>query len=167
MSLNVSAQRANPVGVAPTGAYAFAYRRQMYSGANWFYWIAALSLVNSVVSLSNGGWSFLAGLGITQIFDGVAHGLSGQLGGGASAVALVLDLVVAGCFVGLGLLARKGMRWAFVVGMVAYALDGALLALLQVWLSFAFHAFALYSVYRGFVAAGKLAELEAKSAPGV
>ncbi len=27
-------------------------------GASWFYWIAGLSLVTSVISLSGGSWSF-------------------------------------------------------------------------------------------------------------
>lgn len=169
MSLNLGGQGTAPAGgaSAQSSAFAFAYRRQMHSGANWFFWIAALSLINSVASLMKGGWSFLAGLGITQVFDGVAAGLSGELGGAATAVALVLDLVVAGAFVGLGLLARRGLHWAFVIGMVVYALDGALLAFFQVWLSVAFHAFALYGIYRGFAAARKLNALGAETGAGL
>ena len=41
--------------------------RRVKSGANWFYWIAALSLVNSIIVMANGQWSFILGLGVTEI----------------------------------------------------------------------------------------------------
>jgi hypothetical protein len=168
MSLNLSGQGATSANMNdPSGSIASAYTRHLHSGANWFFWIAGLSLINSIITLSKGGWSFLAGLGITQIFDGLAIGLSDSLGGGATAVALLLDLLVAGCFVALGMFARRAMLWAFVVGMVVYALDGVLLAFFQVWLSVAFHAFALYSVYRGFNATRKLDALKTATGTGL
>ncbi|MDT7540639.1 MAG: hypothetical protein QOE33_543 [Acidobacteriota bacterium] len=168
MSLNLNGQSMTSASVNdPSGSIASAYTRHLNSGANWFFWIAGLSLINSIVSLSKGSWSFLAGLGITQIFDGLANGLSDELGGGATAVALILDLLVAACFVALGMLARRAMLWAFVVGMVIYALDGVLLAFFQVWLSVAFHAFALYSIYRGFNATRKLAALKSETGVGL
>src|SRR5216117_2936789 len=39
---------------------------QLKSGASWFYWIAGLSLINSIVAFTGGQWAFLFGLGITQ-----------------------------------------------------------------------------------------------------
>jgi hypothetical protein len=36
-------------------------------GAGWFDWIAALSLINSLIALFNGNWHFLLGLGITDL----------------------------------------------------------------------------------------------------
>ncbi|MGI8656220.1 MAG: hypothetical protein ACR2LC_13505 [Pyrinomonadaceae bacterium] len=56
------------------------YKRQALSGANWFFWIAALSMINSVVLLMNGQWNFLAGLGITQLIDGIAIALAKDAG---------------------------------------------------------------------------------------
>lgn len=41
--------------------------QRMKSGANWFYWIAALSLVTSIISLAGGDWGFLVSLGVTQL----------------------------------------------------------------------------------------------------
>src|SRR5215469_2722671 len=41
--------------------------------AGWFDWIAALSIVNSVISLFNGSWHFVVGLGITELIDGLAQ----------------------------------------------------------------------------------------------
>jgi len=51
----------------------------MQSGARWFYWIAGLSMINSIAAMSNSSWSFLAGLGITQFIPGLALGV-GRLG---------------------------------------------------------------------------------------
>lgn len=161
MSLNLSGRDNTPTPNVndQSGYAAVEYTRHMHSGANWFFWIAGLSLINSVVALVKGGWSFLAGLGVTQVIDAFAVGLSEGLGGATVAVAFVLDLIVAGFFVGLGVYARRAALWAFVLGMIVYALDGVLLAAFQVWLSLAFHAFALYGIYRGYAAARKLKEL--------
>src|SRR5574340_77246 len=45
------------------------------NGANWFYWIAGLSVVNSVIVLFGGAWYFLVGLGATQFVDGFMMGM--------------------------------------------------------------------------------------------
>jgi len=122
------------------------------SGASWFYWIAALSLITSISALSGSSWGFAIGLGITQVFDGLAS----EVGGAGKAVALVLDLLAAGVFVFFGVFANKGHAWAFLVGMGLYALDGFLLLLFSAWLSVGFHAFALFCVFGGFSANRKL-----------
>src|SRR5437588_12623571 len=44
----------------------------MRRGANWFFWIAGLSVVNAVISLAEGNRHFVVGLGITEIINGVA-----------------------------------------------------------------------------------------------
>ena len=44
---------------------------QLKSGANWFYWIAGLSVVNSLIFAFGGHTSFIAGLGLTQLIDGI------------------------------------------------------------------------------------------------
>ena len=60
-------ERHAPSGAAaPTDASAVA---QLKSGASWFYWIAGLSLINSISAASGSSWRFIVGLGITQIFD--------------------------------------------------------------------------------------------------
>ena len=48
------------------------YEKRFRSGASWFYWIAGLSIVNSLVVHLQGQWAFVIGLGITQIIDAVA-----------------------------------------------------------------------------------------------
>src|SRR5690242_13420481 len=72
--------------------------QRMKSGAHWFYWIAALSLLTSIISLVGGGWSFFVSLGVTQIIDGVANSLAARVGGSVKVIALAFDLLAAGIF---------------------------------------------------------------------
>lgn len=141
--------------------------RRSQSGANWFFWIAGLSLVNSVVVLMNGRWSFLAGLGITQFIDGLAIALSPKLGNVATILALVMDLAAAGVIVLFGLMARQRHTWAFILGLSLYAVDGLLFLIVQDWLALAFHAYASYCIFRGLSANRRLTQLlmEAGSPP--
>ncbi len=125
---------------------------RMRSGATWFYWIAALSLINSIATLFGVGWRLIVGLGITQIVDAFANRLSG----GGFAVALILNVLIAAMFVAFGVFAYKGRLWAFVVGMTLYALDGVIFAIASDWLAAGFHAFVLYSLLGGFRAARRL-----------
>jgi hypothetical protein len=86
---------------------------------------------------------------VTQLFQGL-----GQQSGGALAGAV--GLAVIGFFAVLGHRAIDGARWAFVVGMVLYALDGVIFLLVQDWLGVGFHAFALTMILRGYLAARRL-----------
>jgi hypothetical protein len=156
-SLNLSGRNVPGINSIAEG-----YRSQSQSGARWFFWIAALSMINSIVILANGHWNFLAGLGITQFISGLAVGLSEQLGTAATVIAVALDLMVALIFVSLGLFAQKRHTWAFILGMVIYGLDGLIFLLVQDWLAIAFHAFVLYGIYRGLSANLKLSSLEAE-----
>src|SRR4030042_360415 len=125
---------------------------QFKSGANWFFWIAGLSLVNSLILLAGGQWNFVVGLGITQLIDSIGVSLSADVGVMGKAVAFACDVLVAGVFVGFGIFSRKGYRWAFITGMVLYALDGLLFILVKDFLSIGFHAFALYCIGLGLKA---------------
>lgn len=124
------------------------------SGANWFYWIAGLSLVNSLIFLFGGNWSFFAGLGITQVIDAVVDQVT--RGGEFSAVkiiAFIINLVIAGVFVLCGLWANKFQTWAFIFGIILYLLDGIFLLVIGAYLPAAFHVFALYMIFKGLSAA--------------
>ncbi|HSA92971.1 MAG TPA: hypothetical protein VLE48_08170 [Terriglobales bacterium] len=130
---------------------------QFKSGANWFFWIGGLSLINTIVGLTGAQWGFIIGLGITQLVDAIAQG-TGAVG---TVAAVVVDLFVVGVFVLFGVCARKMQTWAFVVGMVLYALDGLLFLLAMDFLGIGFHAFALYQIYRGLAARNELSEAPA------
>src|SRR2546422_8687548 len=75
------------------------------SGANWFIWIAGLSLVNSVLFVTGSHWSFFLGLAATQVSDEFGKVIiTGTTG---VAAALAHDLVIAAAFFRLGLISRN------------------------------------------------------------
>lgn len=137
---------------------------QHRSGAQWFYWIAALSLVNSASSFFGGQWGFVVGLGITQVFDAFALALHEEIGNSVQIVALAASVLVAGVFVLFGVLAGKRFSIAYVLGMVFYGLDGLIFLLVGDWLSIGFHVFALFFIVRGFQASLKLNAMQGTAA---
>ncbi|MGA2630691.1 MAG: hypothetical protein ABSG54_10810 [Terriglobia bacterium] len=152
-----------PVTVTPSQLIELqklATAKRIQVGANWFFWIAGLSLVNSVIALAGGGTRFVLGLGITQVVDAIAQ--QANMGKG---VPLVVDLVAAGIFVPFGLQARKRQNWAFLVGMILYALDGLLFVLVKDILGIGFHLFALFFIYKGMKANEQLGALERGALP--
>ena len=114
---------------------------EVMSGANWFWWIAALSLVNTVVIHSGGEINFVIGLGFTLIADTLFKEYM--------IIALAIDAVAIAIIFGLGLFSRKGYLWAFVTGIVLYSLDALIYLIAQDWLSIGFHCFALFYIIRG------------------
>jgi hypothetical protein len=148
-AVSTSAGMAAQAPAAQTGPATVA---QLRSGASWFYWIAGLSLINAIAAFSGSSWRFIIGLGVTQIFDA----LGVHIGGSGKVVALALDLLAAGMFVLFGIFANKGQAWAFIVGMVLFALDGLIFLLGPDWLGVAFHVLVLYWLFRGFSASRNL-----------
>ena len=128
---------------------------RMRSGAGWLMAVAIFSVINSALGLFDAQIHFIVGLGITQIVDGI-----GKVGGAAGSVAgFVVSLLAAGVFMLFWKFAREGQQWAFLVGMILYALDGLLFLGFGLWLDLAFHAFAVFSMYKGFAALNELSAL--------
>jgi hypothetical protein len=142
-------------------------RAAVKNGANWFYWIAGLSLVNSVINVTGGEWQFIIGLGATQIVDAIAGEITRQMAGDGAlvinALAFGINLVIAFIAVVFGIFANRGKPWAFLVGIVLYLLDGLIFLAFQDWFGVGFHAFAAFCIYGGYSALRKLRELEAQS----
>lgn len=132
---------------------------QHKNGASWFYWIAGLSIINSIAAFAGSDWGFIFGLAVTQVVDGLAKMAGGNV---ATVAALVIDVFIAGVLVSLGVFAHKGQIWAYWVGMVLYALDGIVSLIATFWLSVLFHAFALYSIYKGLAAQKELRALASR-----
>lgn len=128
---------------------------QIIGGARWFWWIAGLSLVNSVLIHGGSDTSFVIGLGFTLIADSVFHELK--------AVAFAIDAVALGVIFGLGWFAGKGHVWAFITGIVLYCLDALIYLPLEAWMSVGFHVFALVFIFKGLMALR--AALKAAAAP--
>jgi len=129
-------------------------QQEARGGARWFWWVAGLSAVNTIVHAVGGSWTFVMGLGLTQLFDAFAT----EFGGLVSVVALVLDVCVLLAFVVIGRFALRS-RVAFVIGMVLYALDGLLLFAFQDFLSVAFHVLALVFMFKGMTSLKRLESL--------
>jgi hypothetical protein len=129
--------------------------RGIKNGANWFYWIAGLTLVNTLLIVSGSETSFVLGLMFTLVVDALAKGIGG-LGVG---IGVVIDAFAIGFFILLGIFANKHHKWAFIVGMIVYAIDGVLALIGQSWLGVGIHVFALWSILIGFKKIQQLRDL--------
>jgi hypothetical protein len=129
---------------------------QLNSGANWFFWIAGLSLVNYFLTLMGSKTVFIVGLGITQVVEGITSEGQSNL----KIISFLLDVSIAGIFVAFGYFAKKGFSWCFTTGMILYTLDGLIFLIEPDFLSIGFHLFALYNIYRGLKANKLLSKME-------
>jgi len=141
--------------------------RQLRGGASWFYWIAGLSIINSILFILDISSTFVVGLGITQVIDGISAGIADLTEPGMMpmirTIGLVINIVIAGGFVAFGILGSNRRKWAIIVGMVLYALDIIILIIAMDWLSILFHAIALVGLVSGLSACSKLEKLDAQS----
>jgi hypothetical protein len=137
--------------------------QQGANGANWFYWIAGLSLINSVITLVGGQINFVLGLAATGIADQIAM-LVAQKTPEAAMVAKLIAfawaVVVALMVAGIGKLAGRRYMAVYAIGMGLYLVDGLLFLVLASWLSAAFHVYALFMLARGFKAFRQLQAIE-------
>ena len=130
------------------------------SGANWFYWIAGLTIVTSIISFSGGNLRFLISLGTTQVIDQLADAFSAELGTAPKVIALVLDLILTAVFVVFGVLANKKFLWAYILGMAVFVFDGLVSLLVQDWIGVIAHVVVVIFMVPGFMAGRKLVEIE-------
>ena len=136
---------------------------QLKSGASWFFIIAALSLVNSIIYLTNGGITFIVGLGVTQLVDGVVSGLASRVTSSADLLRIAgigVNVLVAAIFVLYGILGRKRQRLFFIIGIVAYVLDTIVFIVFKEYSAVAFHLLALWGLFGGLRAMNSLAKLD-------
>ncbi len=138
------------------------FARIAKSGISNFYWIAGLSVINSVVALFGGGIHFVAGLAMTEIVDVFAAAFVKNLPDLAlflRLVQLALDVGIIGLFVSFGYLGIKNQRWAILAGMILYALDAILMLVFQDIIAFGFHLFFLWGLWNGLQALNQLRRL--------
>jgi hypothetical protein len=116
-------------------------------GASWFFWIAALTFISSLVTIiGNQAFGFIIGLGVTQLIDTFALGTS----------ALGIDMMLVGLFLFLGFKARKAEKSAFILGIFLYALDSLVFIALQDYVGLIFHAFVLLGLLGGIQAINQM-----------
>ncbi len=143
----------------------FVLEAKTRNGVNWFFWIAGLSIINTIIYIAGGSITFIIGLGATQLVDGVATAFIEELGPSSVTVfrlaAIALDIGLAGVFIVAGLLSRKKYRWALIAGMVLYFADALIFIWVQDWFALAFHALALWGLWGGLRAINSLRKLAA------
>jgi hypothetical protein len=131
-------------------------------GANWFYWIAGLSVINSIAFAVGAKFHFPAGLGVTEVADAIVDVFVNQGAPSAfRALSIAFDLIAVIGFGLCGYFANKFSRTAFIIGIGFYFLDGIIVLLLGDFFMVAFHAFALYSLIRGFLATREVKAFQA------
>jgi len=142
------------------GLSAGAEEHQQRVGANWFFWVAGLSLITSMILLFGGNVNFVVGLAVTMIISLVAAAAEQNVDASTAliikAIAFVACAGAAGVFAGFGYFARRGHIWAFVVGMLLYLLDGLIYLAMSDLLSVGFHAYVLFCLFQGCKAARTL-----------
>ena len=106
---------------------------------------------------------FIFGLGVTQMVDGISAAMAEGSSGGIQWVGLGFNLVIAGFVVLFGWLARQRLQWAFLVGMILYAMDGLILLLAGDWLGAIFHGWVLFGMFTGLRACRELERMDADS----
>ncbi len=166
----LSVANAPPASTAmPTSGNVVQLALARNSGAKWFYWIAALSLINSLLMSFGADFSFGLGLGSTLLVDAVAKDLitkQPSLASGARLMEVVLDFLIIGCFALFGSQALRGKKWAFICGGLLLALDTLLVLISTLWFSVAIHIWALIAIYAGYTANQKInAQIAAKANP--
>ncbi len=127
-------------------------RHQVKQGASWFYWMVGLSLVNVALYLAGANVHFIIGSSLVDMAAGVMKIYS--------VLGLILLVLVVGMYGGLGYAASRAARWAFVVGMAIYLMDGILYFFFEDFLSGLFHFYVLYKLYQGLQAIAPMRALE-------
>jgi hypothetical protein len=126
-------------------------KRQASVGAQWFYWIAGLSVLNSLLASAHAGIQFIFGLGITRLIDELRAAWLPDW----SYLNVALSVAVAGVFVLIGWIAGKGYRAAYLVGLALYILDALIFIIFPrqiMWLPLLVHAYLSYRIVQGFLA---------------
>lgn len=131
-----------------------ALREQVNRGASWFFWIAGLSLVNTVIGIAGSDWAFVLGVGVAQIMTASAAELRGADASTISLLALWgASLALSALFGVCGWLAKAPSTAAFAIGTILFALDTLIFVIALDAIGIVFHALVLYFLWKGWSAA--------------
>lgn len=127
-------------------------RADSQGAANYFFWAAGLAALSS--GLFSVSLNIIVNIGVFDLLRAYGGSL-GQIYPFVAYGVVASWLVV---FIILGIAARSGQRWAFLIGMVLYAADMvALVAMFSIW-AFGLHSFFLLKWYQGQKALKDLGE---------
>ncbi len=146
--------------------------KYLFDGASWFFWVAGLSVVNSLMMFFNLNRWFFFGLGSTLVVDGFIDLLRtepefAEMATVGVVVGIVINLLIVGVFALCGFFAMRGSRIAYIAGIILYGLDvlpgfvfleaGMTLGVLF------FHLFVVFFLIRGLWALFKLQSVMKKA----
>ena len=78
----------------------------------------------------------------------------------AAVFALGFDVLVFGFYALCGIQAMRGATWAFVLGLIFFALDTLLMLVTQQWIGLLLHGWAIFSISTGLIANTNLKKLQ-------
>lgn len=122
--------------------------------ANWLYWKAGLTVVNSILAMAGVYWQFFIGLTVPQLFHGVLIGI-GEMSPDTNlklfhGVVFMISLAGSGLTAFFAYKAKQAKRWAFVLGIIIYSFDGLLYLLTFSIFGILIHIFAIYALSKGY-----------------
>ena len=129
-------------------------RTSVLHAADWFFWLAILSIINSFIVYNYQVPNTPLALGITQWVDGTTSGFNATM----SSSALVTNILIAGVLAAFGWMARRGSDVAFVVGIFLYIIDSMLSIGLRDFFGFGVHLIALFFLVKGLLASRHIRE---------
>lgn len=143
-----------------------ALERRMKSGASWFYWIAAMTVINSILIRTSTDRTFIIGLGATIFVDVFSLNFAVERPDLATifmVVGIFLDIFAVSLFVLFGYLSGKGRIWSFIIGITLYSLDSLIFLVVGDFFALLFHGLALFYLFSGLRAARELGKLKLTS----
>ncbi len=128
-------------------------------GANWFYWISALSIINTILSTFDAQVNFVLGLGLTQFCDGITSVMNNAT---IKYICIGFEILVCGFFFVCGNKGGEFSKPFFIAGMVVYVLDAVLVGYFGAILACVFHLYALFFIFNGYRAIAEYETIKAK-----
>lgn len=122
--------------------------QNIHKGANWFYWIVGLSLVNVALSVFGADVHFIIGLGYAEVAAGIML-LEGE-GVLIKVIGAALALIVLSGFMFIGRKAHKPSKGWFMAGIILYGLDTLIYLYVTDILPALFHLYVLYNLVMGY-----------------
>jgi hypothetical protein len=129
-------------------------RTSVLHGADWFIWIAILSVINSLIVYFYHIPNMPIALGITQWVDGTTSGFNASM----TTAGLATNLIIAALLAMFGYFARRGSDLAFVLGIFLYVIDAFLMIGLRDFFGFGIHLLALFFLVKGLLASRHVRE---------
>ncbi len=123
-------------------------RHDIFSGANWFYWLAILSVINSLIVYFLGIRNLPFAFGVTQWFDGTSAPFNPVF----HTSSLIIDILIAAGFACFGLVSRKRNDVLYILGIFLYVVDALLSLGLKEFYGFAFHFLGIFYLCKGLLA---------------